>query len=93
MTKKGNIYCFRANYKQSSTLNERQVPDWLCVDTNWQGYRIHTLPWIADVARALGLLPLEEDSPEAWIMYLESLGLKEVKQVGCEDFWEDRLFA
>lgn len=89
MSKKGSIYCFRANYEQSKPY---QLPEWLCLESNWQGYRVYTRPWIADVARVLGLLWCE-DTPEAWIAYLEDLGFKGVEQVCCEDFWEDKLYS
>lgn len=85
------IYCFRANYERSN-FNEREIPDWLQVATNWQGYRIWTVPWVADVARVLGILPAE-NSLEGWRMYLESLGLQEVTPVDCEDFFEDTLYC
>ncbi len=92
MQKTGVIYCFRANYLLSQGLDSFQVPEWLSLDTNWQGYRISTLPWIADVARILGLLPYE-DTPEDWIAYLESLGFREVQLVCCEDFFQDKLYC
>ena len=90
-TKSGSIYCFRANYELSTNFDPDRIPDWLSLGTNWQGYRISTVPWVADVARVLGALNIE-DTPEAWVSHLESLGLKEVCQVGCEDLYEDTLF-
>lgn len=88
---RGQIYCFCANYERSQTFDRDRAPDWLEVRANWQGYRISTLPWIADVARTLGLLPLP-DTPEAWISHLETLGLQEVRQMSCEEFYSDSLF-
>jgi hypothetical protein len=85
------IYCFRANYERSN-FNDHEVPDWLQVGANWQGYRIWTVPWIADVARILGNLPVE-NTPESWRVYLESLGLREVTPVDCEDFFEETLYS
>jgi hypothetical protein len=76
----------------SPDFNQRTVPDWISLDENWQGYRISTVPWIADVARVLGILPIE-DTPEEWIGYLESLGLKEIIPVSCKDFFEDKLYC
>ncbi len=92
MPKKSTVYYFYADYKTSKPLNCHQIPDWLTLETNWQGYRITTLPWIADVARLLGLLAIE-DTPEAWIEYLESLGLRKVTPVCCEAFYEDKLYS
>ncbi len=92
MVKKGRIYCFQADYRASTQFDENRVPDWLSLEVHWQGYCISTVPWVADVARVLGILPIE-DTPEAWISYLESLGLKGVTQVCCEDFFEGRLYC
>ena len=86
------IYCFRASYELSTQFDESAVPEWLSVDVNWQGYRIYTIPWIADVARALGIIELE-NTPQGWISYLESLGLKDAIQVTCEDLFEDKLYS
>jgi hypothetical protein len=91
MASPSQIFCFRANYP-SKNFDENFSPDWLTVTTNWQGYRISTVPWIADVARILGLLDVE-DTPEAWKTYLESLGLQDIKSLCCEEFFEDRLFT
>lgn len=92
LTMNGKIYCFRASYELSIEFDEGAVPEWLSVGVNWQGYRISTLPWIADVARALGIIELE-NTPLGWISYLESLGLKDVIQVTCEDMFEDKLYC
>ncbi len=92
MQKYNQIYCFRADYDLSTDFDESKIPDWLSLDVNWQGYRISTVPWVADVARSLGLLLLDRDTPEAWISYLESLGLRGVIQVTCEDLFEDKLY-
>ena len=85
------IYCFRANYQLSTKFDRSQLPDWLSVKENWQGYRITTVPWVAEVAKALDLLNVE-DTPEAWITYLQSLGLEEVTHISCEDLYEDTLY-
>ena len=92
MTKPQQIYYFQANYELSPTFDRQQVPDWLSVEVNWQGYKIYPLPWIAEVAQVLGLLELEADTPEGWITYLQSLGLRGITQVSCEDFFESRLY-
>ena len=86
------MFCFRADWQRSIDFDDRAVPEWFCVQTNWQGYGISTVPWIADVARELGLLPAE-NTPESWIAYLESLGLREVTVVSCEELFEDRLYS
>lgn len=92
MKTRGKIYCFRADYYKSKTFDQSQVPEWLTLDVNWQGYRISTVPWVADVARILGLITIE-DTTEDWKQYLESLGLKEVIPIGCEEFFEDKLLC
>ncbi|MGB3240599.1 MAG: hypothetical protein WBB29_20070 [Geitlerinemataceae cyanobacterium] len=88
----GKIYCFLASWERSTDFDSRHVPDWLELGVNWQGYRISTVPWVADVARVMGLLPIE-DTLEEWIFHLESLGLREVTPVCCQDFYEDRLYS
>jgi hypothetical protein len=85
------MYCFRANYELSTEFNRNHTPDWLSLGENWQGYRISTVPWVADVARTLGILSIEND-PEQWISHLESLGLREVVPVCCEELFEDNLY-
>ncbi len=92
MGNNNHIYCFRANYELSAEFNPQTIPDWLSVETNWQGYRISTIPWIADVARLLGHLQFE-DTPEDWQRYLESLGLTNITRVSCDDLFEDKLFS
>ncbi|MEC4805178.1 MAG: hypothetical protein SAJ12_05650 [Jaaginema sp. PMC 1079.18] len=92
MAKTSQIYCFRANYQKSRTFNPHTLPEWLTLGENWQGYRISTLPWVADVAKVLGQLQVE-DTPEGWRTYLESLGLQEVTIVACEDFFADTLYC
>jgi hypothetical protein len=92
MPKSSPIYCFHANYEKSKGFNRHAVPEWLTLAESWQGYRISTLPWIADVAKVLGLLQVD-DTPESWRAYLESLGLREVTVVACEDFFEDTLYC
>jgi len=86
------MFCFRASWTRSSQFDARSAPDWLCVESNWQGYCISTVPWVADVARSLGLLS-PENTVEAWIEHLNSLGLREVQPISCEDFYESRLFS
>ncbi|WP_368665960.1 hypothetical protein [Aphanothece sacrum] len=56
MINTGNIYCFQADYKASTNFDEHSIPDWLSLEINWQGYCISTVPWVADVARVLGIL-------------------------------------
>lgn len=85
------IYCFRASYELSTNFDPGRMPDWLSLASNWHGYRISTVPWVADVARVLGALDIE-DTPEAWMSHLETLGLQDVCHVGCEDFFQDTLF-
>lgn len=93
MGKQSSIYCFRADYDLSRNFDRASIPDWLSIDVNWRGYNISTLPWIADVAKVLGLLPLAEDTPEAWINYLESLGFRGIESVCCEVMLEDKLYS
>jgi len=93
MGQQSRIHCFRANYDLSTEFDRTKLPEWLSVDENWQGYSISTLPWIADVAKVLGLLHFEEDTPEAWIDYLESLGLRGIESVCCEVMFEDKLYC
>lgn len=92
MTKRNPIYCFRAEYHNSTNFNKQQVPDWLSLEVNWQGYRICTVPWVADVARVLGILEVE-DTPEGWLLHLKSLGFKGVTPMCCEDFFEERFYS
>ncbi|MGC9503088.1 hypothetical protein [Baaleninema sp.] len=84
------IFCFRAESVRSN-FDENQLPDWLEVRANWQGYRVATQPWVADVAREIGLL-LADDTPDDWIRHLESLGLQEIRQISCQDYYEDTLY-
>ena len=92
MSKKESMYCFRASWKLSTNFDPQNLPDWLSLDTDWQGYKISTLPWIASVARVVGALEIE-DTPTEWISYLESLGLREIKQVSCEEMFEDKGYS
>lgn len=92
MSNSGQIYCFRANWEPSHPIHEHTIPDWLRVGTNWQGYTIWTVPWIADVARIVGALEIE-DSPDGWKFYLESLGFESVTQVFGEDLFEETLYS
>jgi hypothetical protein len=92
MTQNGIIYCFYADYQISKPLKHTHYPDWLTVETNWQGYRITTVPWVADVARLLGILPID-DTQEGWQIYLEQLGFHKVTPVCCEVFYEDKLYS
>lgn len=93
MIKLKQIYYFQADWNLSNDFDKHQVPDWLSLEVNWQGYKISTLPWVAEVAQVLGILHLEEDTPKSWISYLESLGLRGITQVSCEDFFEGRLYC
>jgi hypothetical protein len=86
---KGKMYCFRAEWKDSQKFEQQSVPDWICLDADWQGYKIATIPEVADVAEILGILQIN-DSPDQWISHLESLGLKGVTQVCCEEMFEDK---
>jgi hypothetical protein len=86
------IHCFRANYKLSIDFNCNAIPDWLSLEENWQGYKISTVPWVADAARVLGILAIQ-DTPEEWIAHLESLGLKEITPIACEDFFEEKFYC
>ncbi len=92
MQKNSQIYCFRATWKSSNQFNINLIPDWLCVETDWQGYKIATVPWIADVAIVMGILNIE-NTTSGWISYLESIGFLNVKQVDCEDMFEDKLYS
>jgi hypothetical protein len=87
------IYCFRANYELSTKFEECLAPAWLSLETDSQGYKISTIPEVASVARVLGNLEIEEDTADEWIYYLESLGLKGVCQVACEEWFEDRGYS
>ncbi len=87
------IYCFRANYKLSTKFDESLVPAWLSLEVDSQGYKISTIPEVASVARVLGNLEIEKDTVDEWIYYLESLGLKDVCQVACEEWFEDRGYS
>lgn len=92
MSNLGKIYYFRASYEPSIQLDINNLHDWLFVAVNWQGYRISTLPWIANVACLLGNLHVE-DHPTGWKSYLESLGFQDVIPISCEDFYEDTLYC
>jgi len=53
--------CFRANGEWS----ENAMPDWLSVEFSFEAlkprcYRIWVIPWIAEVAMALGALELQQ---------------------------------
>ena len=87
------MYCFRASYEGSTPFESSRLPAWLSLEMDWQGYKISTLPWVAEVARALGSLAVEEDTPDEWISYLENLGFKDVHQVVCEEWFEDRGYS
>lgn len=91
MPKNSQIYCFRATWELSNKFDLNIFPDWLRVETDWQGYKISTVPWIADVAQVMGILNIG-NTPYGWIFYLESLGFRNVKQVSCEDMFEDKLY-
>ncbi|NJK28023.1 MAG: hypothetical protein HC925_05210 [Coleofasciculaceae cyanobacterium SM2_3_26] len=86
------ILCFRANWRESADFDDSRVPDWLEVRSDWQGYTISTVPWVADVARIMGTLSAD-DTLEGWIEHLNSLGLRGIVPVDCEELWEDRRFG
>ena len=86
------IYCFRASYELSANFEQHSLPDWLSLKVDWQGYTLQTIPEVADVARILGILDIE-DTPCAWVSHLESLGLKGVTQVFCEEMFEARGYS
>ncbi|MEL7035935.1 MAG: hypothetical protein AAFO04_10005 [Cyanobacteria bacterium J06592_8] len=92
MSNLSKIYCFRASYNSSINLDIKNLPDWLSVTVNWQGYRISTLPWVASVACLMGCLEVQ-DSSLGWKSYLESLGFQNVTPISCEDFYEDTLYC
>lgn len=92
MAKNSQIYCFRATWELSNKLDLNTIPDWLCIEIDWQGYKISTVPWIADVAQVMGILNIQNNS-SGWISYLESLGFQDVKQVPCENMFEDKLYS
>lgn len=88
----GQIHCFRASYERSTNFNEQNLPCWLCLRADWQGYKLWTVPEVVDVARLLGALEIE-DSPSEWISHLESLGLKDITPVCCEEMFESRGYS
>ncbi|MFB2983382.1 hypothetical protein [Microseira sp. BLCC-F43] len=90
---KGQIYCFRASCEGSNKFNNGNVPGWLCLGVNWQGYMLWTVPEVVDVARLLGALEFEEDTPSEWISHLESLGFKDITPVCCEEMFESRGYS
>lgn len=81
--------CFRANGEPD--LNA--IPEWVSVElslhTRKPNYEVWVVPWIADVAIALGTLQLD-GSVEAWIAHLQSLGFEDVVQVPCFEFFGPR---
>ena len=92
MPKNTPIYCFRATCKSETKFDTNMIPEWICVETNWQGYKISTVPWIADVAQAIGILNIE-NTPYGWMLYLKKFGFQDVKQVSCEDMFEEKLYS
>lgn len=82
--------CFRAKGKP----NLNAIPEWLSVEVSFDAreprlYGVWIVPWIAEVAIALGTLELDE-SVEAWINYLQRLGFEDVVQVSCLEFFGAR---
>jgi hypothetical protein len=70
------IYCFQADYLASQQFNPQEIPAWLSLEVNWQGYQIHTLPWVADVARVLGLLAIRR-YPASMARLFRKLGISQ----------------
>ena len=91
MSKNSQIYCFRASGELSNQFDLNIIPDWICVEIDWQGYKISTVPWIADVAQTMDILNIE-NTPHGWIIYLENLGFQDVQHISCEDMFEDKLY-
>jgi hypothetical protein len=89
----GQIYCFRASYTRSTNFNEQNLPGWLCLGVDWQGYTVWTVPEVVDVAKLLGALEIEDNTPSEWISHLESLGLQDITPVCCEEMFEERGFS
>jgi len=82
--------CFRAN----GELGENAMPEWLSVEFSFEAlkprcYSIWVIPWIAEVAQALGVLELD-GSVEGWIAHLQSLGFFDVVPVSCFEFFSPR---
>ncbi len=92
MKKNTPIYCFRATWKSETKFDINAMPEWMCVETDWQGYKISTVPWVADVAQAIGILNIE-NTPYGWISYFKKLGFQDVKQVSCENMFEEKLYS
>lgn len=83
-------FCFRANGKP----NLEAMPDWLTVEYSLAAkeprfYAMWIVPWIAEVAIAVGTLELD-GTLEGWIAHLESLGFDDVVQVSCCEFFGPR---
>lgn len=92
MEKNTPIYCFRATCKLPTNFDSNTIPEWISVESDWQGYKISTVPWIASVAQVIGLLNIE-NSPYGWVSYLQKIGFQDVKQVSCEDMFEEKLYS
>jgi len=92
MKKNTPIYCFRATCKLANNFDVNVIPEWISVESDWQGYKISTVPWIANVAQVIGLLNIE-DSPDGWISYLKKIGFQDIRQVSCEDMFEEKLYS
>ena len=82
--------CFKANGKPDLEA----MPDWLAVEYSFAAneplfYSVWVVPWIGEVAIALGALDLD-GSVAGWIAHLESLGFDDVVQVSCCEFFGAR---
>lgn len=81
--------CFRAN-----GIELKVIPKWLSVEYFFDAqeprfYNVWVVPWISEVALALGTLELD-GSVVGWIAHLESLGFDDVVQVSCFEFFSPR---
>lgn len=82
--------CFRGNGKPDLEA----MPEWLAVEYSFAAneprfYSVWVVPWIGEVAIALGTLDLD-GSVAGWIAHLESLGFDDVVQVSCCEFFGAR---
>ena len=82
--------CFKANGKPDLEA----MPEWLAVEYSFAAneprfYSVWVVPWIGEVAIALGALDLD-GSVAGWIAHLESLGFDDVVQVSCCEFFGAR---
>ena len=82
--------CFKANGKPDLEA----MPEWLAVEYSFAAneprfYSVWVVPWIGEVAIALGTLDLD-GSVAGWIAHLENLGFDDVVQVSCCEFFGAR---